>query len=76
MPGETITESLEDYRRRLAEMQRMAAIQWLDLGEVLKVDTGGGTFVTLSVPAEWSDRRRARFIRMAQQLARDLDEED
>ncbi|MEV4287421.1 hypothetical protein AB0K40_18095 [Nonomuraea bangladeshensis] len=74
--GDTVTESMSDYRRRVEEMQRMAAIQWLDLGEVLRVNTGEGGWVTLSVPADWSDRRRARFIRLAEQLARDLDEED
>lgn len=75
-PGDAITESMEDYRRRLEELKKMAAIQWLDLGDVLQVDTGGGTFITVTVPPTLSERRRQQIIRTAEQLAKDLDEED
>ncbi|WP_101784266.1 hypothetical protein [Nonomuraea indica] len=65
-----------EYRRRLDEIKRLAAVQWLDLGDVLTVDTGGGTWVTVSVPATLSERRRQRLIKWAENFARELDEED
>lgn len=55
----------------LDEFKRMAAIQWLDLGDVLRVDVGGGTFVTVTVPADTSVRKRRKIIRMAEALARE-----
>ncbi|WP_162794724.1 hypothetical protein [Nonomuraea lactucae] len=65
-----------DYRRRLEEIKKVAAIQWLDLGDVLRVDTGGGTWVTVNVPAGLSERRRQRLIKWAEDMARELDQED
>lgn len=55
----------------LDELKRMAAIQWLDLGDVLRVDVGGGTFVTVTVPANTSERKRRKIIRMAEAMARE-----
>lgn len=62
----------------LDELKRMAAIQWLDLGDVLRVDVGGGTFVTVTVPANTSERKRRKIIRMAEAMAREeaADDED
>lgn len=75
-PSGTVTESTEDYRRRLEELKRMAGVQWLGLADVLRVDTGGGTWVAVNVPPTLSDRRRQRVIRMAEDLARELDDEE
>lgn len=62
----------------LDELKRMAAIQWLDLGDVLRVDAGGGTFVTVTVPEDMSERRRQKLIRWAEAMAREdvADEDD
>jgi hypothetical protein len=76
MRSEGAAEGTEEYRRRFEELKRMAAIQWLDLGDVLRIDTGGGTWITVNVPARLSERRRQRIIKWAEGMARDLDQED
>lgn len=75
-PTDSVTEGIEDYRRRLEELKRLAAIQWLELGDVLRVDTGGGTWITVNVPPTMSDRRRQKVIRWAENFARELEEEE
>lgn len=65
-----------EYRRRLDELKRLAAIQWLDLGDVLRVDTGGGTWVTVTVPPTMSESDRETLKRWAENMARDLDKRD
>jgi len=74
-PGETVSESIDDYRRRLDMLKRMAGIPWLQLGDVLRVDTGGGTWVTVNIPPNMSERRRQRVIEWAERFAREIDEE-
>jgi len=75
--SDSVTEGQEEeYRRRLEELKRLAAIQWLDLGDVLRVDTGEGGWITVSVPPTLSDRRRQTVIRMAEEMAAALDEEE
>lgn len=75
-PTDAISDGVDDYRRRLDALKRMAGIQWLDLGDVLRVDTGGGTWVTVTVPPHWSERRRQKLIRMAEHFAREIDDEE
>ncbi|MEU4234143.1 hypothetical protein AB0F17_58555 [Nonomuraea sp. NPDC026600] len=76
MKTESQADVTEEYRRRLEEIKRLAAIQWLDLGDVLKVDAGGGTWITVNVPEGLSERRRQRLIKWAEDMARELDQED
>lgn len=75
-PTDSVTEGPEQYRRRLEELKRMAAIQWLDLGDVLRVDVGEGAWVTVNVPPTLSSRRREKVIRVAESFARELDDEE
>lgn len=76
MRSGSVSEGPEEYRRRLEELKRMAAIQWLDLGDVLKVDRGDGSWVTVNVPPTLSPRRREKVIRVAESLARELEMDD
>ncbi|MET8866469.1 hypothetical protein ABZW11_26325 [Nonomuraea sp. NPDC004580] len=75
-PGESIADGSDDYRRRLDALKRMAAIQWLDLGDVLRVETGSGAWITVHVPESLSDRRRQTIVRMAEDMAAAFDEEE
>lgn len=76
MSSLTATVDEDEYQRRLSEIKKLAAIQWLDLGDVLQVDTGGGTWITVPVPPTLSERRRQRIIRWAKDMAEELDQED
>ncbi|GAA5048360.1 hypothetical protein GCM10023259_023880 [Thermocatellispora tengchongensis] len=61
-----------DYRTRLEEIKRWAAVQWLELSEVEAIPVSDGGFVTISVPPNLSEEDRRRVIRMAERLAADL----
>ncbi|MFI6534149.1 hypothetical protein ACIBHY_16940 [Nonomuraea sp. NPDC050547] len=72
--GEALSEG--EYRRRYEELKRLAAAQWLDLGEVLQVQTGSGSWVTVNVPPGLSEAGRQDVIRWAESMAKNLDQAD
>lgn len=75
--SETSTVALgQRYREHLDAVKRLAAIQWLDLGDVLDVTTSDGSVVTVNVPPTLSDAARAKVRDWAEQMARDLSEMD
>lgn len=62
------------YREQLDVIKKLTAAQWLDLTEVLDVETSSGDVVTVSVPPNLAPEARERIRQWAEQMARDLSE--
>lgn len=60
------------YREQLDIVKKLTAAQWLDLHEVLDVETSSGDIVTVSVPPNLPPEARERIRQWAEQMARDL----
>lgn len=63
-----------EYRDQLEAVKRLTAAQWLELTEVLDVETSRGDVVTVSVPADLSPEAREKIRQWAEGMARDLAE--
>lgn len=74
MAEATDTTNEGEYRRRFDELKRFAAAEWLDLGDVLQVPTGEGSWVTVSVPPGLSEEARRDVIKWAEGMAKRLDQ--
>jgi hypothetical protein len=62
----------ERFREQLEVVKRLTAAQWLEMTEVLDVETSDGSIVTVSVPPDLSPEAREKIRAWAEQMARDL----
>lgn len=60
------------YRQHLDAVKKLAAIQWLDLGDVIDMTTSDGSVITITVPPDLPESARQLIRERAEALAKRL----